>query len=402
MKRNGKWWSVVVLGAWTAATACTVDRGESINAGAGLIDEQGGVAVDPTQVPVVSGCDENEFVRMGAGGVWECAGVTSSGGGDITGVAAGDGLTGGGSTGEVSLGVDSAAVPVVDSCAEGEYVRLGAAGLWECGELPPPSTGDITGVTAGTGLTGGGSSGDVSLEVDAALVPMVGACPTGEFVRSAGSGAWECAAVTSSAGGDITAVAAGEGMSGGGNTGDVTLDVAFGGSGTAPIAARADHSHAYVVPVDLSGMIAFFAGPCPAGWTEYQALRGRFIVGTPSGGTDEGEFGAAQTDLGSDSHQHGYSDVPQHSHAVNPPSTTTSTDGSHTHPIQVSGNGGSGINGLLWGDPGAWVSINAAGAHAHTVDTAPFSSDPAGVATPATDPATNTPPYLQLRACRKD
>ncbi|MBI5488303.1 MAG: hypothetical protein HY905_13300 [Deltaproteobacteria bacterium] len=296
MKHHARIRSLLVVGSWTVLTACTVDRGESINAGAGLLDEEGAVAVDPSQVPVVTGCDENEFVRMGAGGVWECAGVTSSGGGDITGVAAGDGLSGGGTTGEVSLGVDAAAVPIVDSCAEGEYVRLGAAGIWECGELPPPATGDITGVAAGTGLTGGGTGGDVTLEVDPALVPMVGACATGEFVRSAGSGAWECAAVTSSAGGDITAVTAGEGLSGGGDTGDVSLDLAFGGDGTAPFVARADHSHPYLTAADLAPYATAAAladgtpTTFPVGWNDLSGIPASF----PASAHGHGSCTAAQ------------------------------------------------------------------------------------------------------------
>lgn len=59
-------------------------------------------------------------------------------GGDVTSVVAGDGLTGGGDEGAVTLAVDTGAI--------------------------------VSGVEAGFGLTGGGSGGDVSLAVDPTIV----------------------------------------------------------------------------------------------------------------------------------------------------------------------------------------------------------------------------------------
>jgi hypothetical protein len=62
-------------------------------------------------------------------------------------------------------------------------------------------------------------------------------CANGQGVVRSGTN-WVCGTV-----GDITSVTAGTGLGGGGTTGDVTLNVNFAGSGTANTAARSDHNH---------------------------------------------------------------------------------------------------------------------------------------------------------------
>jgi YVTN family beta-propeller protein len=80
------------------------------------------------------------------------AGQTFPGVGTITGVTAGAGLTGGGTTGTVNVGLTNA-------CASGQVLQWNGS-AWTCSTL---GAGTITGVTAGVGLSGGGTSGSVTL-----------------------------------------------------------------------------------------------------------------------------------------------------------------------------------------------------------------------------------------------
>jgi hypothetical protein len=83
------------------------------------------------------------------------SGQTFPGTGTITGVTAGPGLTGGGTTGTVTVGL-------TNTCASGQVLEWSGS-AWACAGV---GTGTITGVTAGTDLTGGGASGNVTLNLN--------------------------------------------------------------------------------------------------------------------------------------------------------------------------------------------------------------------------------------------
>ncbi len=89
----------------------------------------------------------------------------------------------------------------------------------------PSPIGDITGIEAAVGLTGGGEFGDVTLSLDTSYqLPQT--CSDGAVAEwDDATEVWTCGADDDS-GGDVTAVVAGAGLTGGGDTGAVTLNVA--------------------------------------------------------------------------------------------------------------------------------------------------------------------------------
>jgi len=95
--------------------------------------------------------------------------VVFAGGGTLTGVttASGSGLTGGGTSGTLNLGL-------LTTCASGQVLEWNGS-AWACATAS--GAGTITGVTTSTtsGLSGGGTSGTLALQVNPAVVPLLAA-----------------------------------------------------------------------------------------------------------------------------------------------------------------------------------------------------------------------------------
>ena len=183
-----------------------VDNDTTYAAGTGLTlsGNQFSVAV-PYRMP--QSCTAGQIAEWN-GSAWTCAADNDSGG-DITTITAGTGLTGGGTTGSVTLAADTAYLQrrVSSTCAVGTSIRaVNADGTVTC------EADDNTTYTAGTGLALIGTQFSVS-----APYRLPQTCANGQMPQWNGT-AWGCGSpvapgyartlVVAASGGDFTTVQA--------------------------------------------------------------------------------------------------------------------------------------------------------------------------------------------------
>jgi len=225
-----------------AGFADGVDNDTLYTAGGGLTlsGEQFSVDTSLIQARVDHACSAGSAIRViNQDGSVTCQSVSGAGGGDITAVYAGTGLSGGSEAGDATLSADPGYLQrrVSSSCAAGNAIRvINQDGSVTCQSISGAGGGDITAVYAGTGLLGGSEAGDATLSADPGYLQrrVSGSCTAGNAIRVINAdGTVSCESD------DNTTYSAGPGLTLNGTQ----FSVNFAGGGSASTASRTDHNH---------------------------------------------------------------------------------------------------------------------------------------------------------------
>jgi len=260
-----------------------------------------------------------------------------TGPGTITGIttATGSGLSGGGTTGTLSLKVPAAGITnamladskiTLNANTAGGLTTPGAMTLgstytmglkpctakqilqysgtaWNCAA----ASGTITGVTAGTDLTGGGTTGKVTLNLDTTKVPLLAAANTftAEQLISSGGGSPSLSVSNSGGAAGVYSIAAGAGIFGETTTntalgGVMGVDGSAAGTGNGVYGTSSFGNGVYGHSTSGNGVYGQTAGAGSSGVYGSNSAGGLGVAGTvPAGGT--GVYGENQsTSVGGD------------------------------------------------------------------------------------------------------
>jgi hypothetical protein len=300
---------------------------------AGVSGKPAGFA-DDTDDDTLGGlpCANGQIAKRTAG-VWACA-ADAIGTGTVTSVTAGTGLTGGTITGAGTLGVNFGGGGAATTVARSDHDHFAQA--WSGSSatgltLTNAGGAAVRGLTTATDASPGvfGSSQSTvgiglhgqAMATSGTPIGVQGLAQStggfGGFFQNTGGGAAlglsgggirfsDGTTQTTAAVGDITGVTAGLGLTGGAASGNATLNVDFGFSGTSNQAARANHDHLGDTWFGPGGLYLFNTFPgAPGFWNDtlYVTVLGsqaRAILGyaTPTSGQTVGVWGQSDSSTG--------------------------------------------------------------------------------------------------------